>query len=216
MSEPSDSDNAPSEGAEETDPAPSEPDGALGFDDAWSELSPAGRVAVVGSAVLLLFAAAIGVGVGLASGGDDGDGTAVIAETAGPVVTLEVPSATETVPVETVPPTTTTDPFDEETVPDETTGESLPDDSAPTEESPTGEILVFTEADGPEIGTVSITEPSEVTWTSEGTTFVLLDVASGATLVDAVDSEGLLTLEVGEYDLQVEADGAWTITIRPR
>jgi hypothetical protein len=213
MSEPGNTDGSPS-----GEPPPSERSsgGSLGLDDAWSQLSGTGKVVLVGSAVILLVAAAIGLSFGLSGGGDGEEGTAVISETAGSVVTLEVPPTTE------VPSETETE-FQTDELPTESTTSTFPDpeqegvggSSVPGDDSST-EVQVFTESDGAEIGTVSITEPSEVTWTSEGTTFVVIDEASGATLVDAVDAEGSLALEVGEYDLRVEADGDWTITVRAR
>jgi hypothetical protein len=213
---PTDDSNDTANGSSSGDAPPPGPssDGSLGLDDAWAQLSATGKGVVVGSAAVLLVAAAVGFGFGLAGGGDSGDGTAVISETSGSVVTLEVPPTTEVVPTETggLPTDSTTPALPDATG---TTGEGPPNDAATTGDPATG-VRVFTDADGSEIGTISITEPSEVSWTSGGTTFVLIDEASGATLVDAVDAEGSLALEVGEYDFRVEADSGWTITVRPR
>lgn len=206
---PTDDPNDPPGGSPPGDAPPPalEPDGSLGLDDAWAQLSPTGKGVVVGSAAVVLVVAAVGLAFGLGGGGDSGDGTVVISETSGSVVTLEVPPTTEVVPTESTTPT----------LPDTTgtTDEGILEDDEGVED-PGAEVQIFTDADGSEIGTVSITEPSEVGWTSDGTTFVLIDEASGATLVDAVDAEGSFALEVGEYDFRVEADSGWTIAIRPR
>lgn len=223
---PTDDPNGAPTGSSSGDAPPPRPeaDGSLGLEDAWGQLSPTGKGVVAGGAGVLLVAAAVGLAFGLGGGGDSGDETVVISETSGSVVTLEVPPTTEVVPTETgvfPEPSTET-----EGLPTESTTPTLPETAGTTDEGileedeaaedPSTEVQVFTDAVGSEIGTVSITEPSEVGWTSDGTTFVLIDEASGATLVDAVEAEGSFALEVGEYDFRVEADSGWTITVRPR
>jgi hypothetical protein len=209
--EPDESGNAP-----DAEPRPPT-SGGLGLDEAWSELTGAGRGVVVGLALILLLAAAIGLGVAVSGGGGDGDGELVLAETSGDVVTLEVPpptaAAPETTfdPVETGDPLTATDPtltLD----PSATATSGVDTDAGP---SLSGATYSFTEADGPELGAVTIVSTSDLEWTSDGSSFVLVDDASGATLVDSLDPAGAVALEAGDYDLRVEADGGWTIVIRP-
>jgi len=69
---------------------------------------------------------------------------------------------------------------------------------------------------GPDIGVVSIDVPSNLDWTGTGEPFVLIDRASGATLVDSTDVGGRVPIEPGEYDLEVAEGTNWLFAITER
>lgn len=208
-------------------PPPLEPAPALGLDRAWAALTPAGRFVVSVLAVLLVVAAAVGIGLA-ASGDGGGDGPVVIAETAAEGVTLEVPqdtfpATTDEIPattddfpeppVETEAPPVATDPAATSETPADTSGVTTPpDDSGGEASAPTQSFS----SDQGDIGAITVDAPSTLAWTSDGDSIVLLDLKSGATLVDSTDSSGEVDLEPADYDVLVTAGGSWTVEIRPR
>jgi hypothetical protein len=149
-----------------------------------------------GLALIALVALLVGLGGGLAIGKGSNSSTTTTSGTAPPVTH----TATSTVQhTQTVVSTHTV------TVTKEGSGEGG---------EGSGETQSFSGSGSKNLGTVKVSGPSTLRWTSEGESFAI--TSSHGELLSSEGHKGTASLAPGSYsDFEVQADSGWTLKVTP-
>jgi hypothetical protein len=148
-----------------------------------------------GLALIALVALLVGLGVGLAIGKGDNTSTTTSTSRTTPAVTHTTTSTVQH--TQTVTSTHTV------TVVKEGSGEGS---------EGSGEAQSFSGSGSKNLGTIKVSGPSTVHWTSEGESFAI--TSAHGELLSSQGHRGSASLAAGSYaDFEVQADSGWTLKI---